>query len=737
MSRHRKPEDRGTSRREPKLSAERAKPAPREEGGSRRTVYHKESGRDARGRGMKKGGGNEGDGGGFFHQWWRKSWPWRLASLAFTLTLLGILILIPLMLSLPDISKLAEMDKKPSIVVVSMNGDPIGQFGDVVGETIPYEQLPKAMVNALVATEDRRFFDHWGIDPWGILRAMVVNARAGHVVQGGSTLTQQLAKNVFLTADRTMARKAQEALLALKLEGYYSKKQILEIYLNRVYLGGGNFGIEAAAQRYFGKSARSLNTAESAVLVGLLKAPSRYSPLNNPDLARKRGEQVLVNMKDAELLDEAGLKKAKQLMRTVFSAHNNRWTRAPYFADWISDELTDYIGGLSQDVVVTTTLDTRLQKLADEAVTKVMDEDAASMNASQAALIAMGTDGAVRAMVGGRDYGQSQFNRATQALRQPGSSFKLFVYLAGFEAGWLPGSQIEDGPITVPGAAGRPAWSPKNHEANFYGSVSLTTAFAKSLNTSAVRLSEQIGRGRVADMAHRLGVHFNTQVSPAIALGVTETTLLDMTTAYAHLAAGGRTVVPYGVLRIELSHPQKGQAKLLYAREGSGFGQAISEGTVEKMNVLLRAVISGGGTGGAAQIGRPAGGKTGTSQDYRDAWFMGFVPQLTTGVWVGNDDNSPMKKSTGGKLPARIWATFMKPAVEPLPVMDIPTYTPGIMDGNMPWSNNDTSGGSVPQEQLPVNQDQGAPLGDSFWQKLTGGDRAVDVEYEYPKAGRR
>ncbi len=744
----------------PKTAPKAAKPRRDEFDASaqRRTTYHKESARDAQGRGRKSNGG--GGGGGFrtwLRRWWNRSLAWRLVSLGFTLAAIGAIILMPFLLTLPDITQLGDKDHKPSIIVVSDRGDPIGQFGDVMGEAIPYKQLPPSLINALVSTEDRRFFEHMGVDPWGILRAMVVNARAGHVVQGGSTLTQQLAKNVFLSPDRTMLRKVQEALLALKLEGHYSKQQIVEIYLNRVYLGGGNFGIEAASQRYFGKSARALNTAEGAVLVGLLKAPSRYSPLNNPDLARKRGEQVLANMKDADLLDEAGLKKAKVLMKNVFAAHNNRWTRAPYFADWIADELTDYVGGLSQDVVVTTTLDTRLQKLADDAVSKVMSAEAGAVNASQAALVAMESDGAVKAMVGGVDYGQSQFNRATQALRQPGSSFKVFVYLAGMEAGWLPDSTLEDAPLTIPAARGRPAWSPKNSHEGYEGPVSLRTAFAKSLNTPAVRLSEQVGRDRVAQTARRLGVHFNSAVTPSIALGVTETTLFDMTTAYAHFAAAGRTVVPYGVQKIELAHPEKGQEKLLYQREGSGFGQTISPSNVAKMNSLMRAVVTSG-TGTAAAIGRPAAGKTGTSQDFRDAWFMGFVPQLTAGVWVGNDNNAPMKKITGGKLPARIWAAFMTPAVAGLPAEDIPTYSGGVMDGVLPWqqggqpiepTNDNTpieeraseiSGGTLPQpERQPVPQQgviqpapeeaparaepqNGAPLGDSFWNTLMGPD---------------
>ena len=782
MSDSRKPA--GTPRRksEPKLfgDAPRASegPSPRRnaqprasDGEGRKVVYHKKS----TGSGPKKrksgGGGRGGSGGGRFSAF--RAWLWghlttgklwaRVLSLGFTLAIIGIIILIPFFLMLPDISKLGQADKKPSIIVVSVSGEPIGQFGDVMGPEVPFDQIPRTMVDALLSTEDRRFFEHFGVDPWGIVRAVVANARAGHVVQGGSTLTQQLAKNLFLTPDRNMRRKMDEALLALKLEAHFSKKEIMQIYLNRVYLGGGNFGIEAAAERYFGKPAPQLNTAESAVLVGMLKAPSRYSPLNNPDLARKRGEQVLFNMKDAGFLNEKALTSAKQQMKSVFAAHKNAWVRAPYFADWIADELSDYIGGLNQDVVVTTTLDTRLQKLADDALNKVMHESGGEMHASQGALVSMTPDGAVRAMVGGLDYGQSQFNRATQALRQPGSSFKLFVYLAGIENGYLPESVMTDQPlyIKVPGRT----WSPQNNEGKFRGPVSLKEAFADSINTIAVQISEAIGRDKVAMMARRLGVKIQGPVTPSIALGATEATLFDMTKAYAHLASGGKSVMPYGILKIELAHPSAEQERLLYERQGSGFGQALSFSTVSKMNILTKAVMGAGGTGGAANIGRPVAGKTGTTSDFRDAWFIGYVPQLVTGVWVGNDDNSSMKKSYGGKLPARIFAEYMKPAVADLPVEEIPTYSGSTFDGLLPWQQapapaenaapaDETTGampmGAQPMGQAapsaPLEEPQEAPreesqqeekLGDNFWNKLRGSVPSKDeLEYEYPKRNR-
>jgi penicillin-binding protein 1A len=713
-------------------------------GEGRKVVYNKRSAP------RKSGGGNGGGRGRFMrlliwlkNRMTRGHWFMRLASFGITVGIIGLVLLTPFFLSLPDISKLAVAEKKPSIIVVSEDDEPIGQFGDVMGDTVPYDKLPKPLVQALLATEDRRFFDHWGVDPIGIIRAVVVNARAGYVVQGGSTITQQLAKNVFLTPERTLKRKLQEALLALKLEANFSKKEILSIYFSRVYLGGGNFGVDAAAKRYFGKPATAMNVEESAVVVGLLKAPSRYSPLNNPELAQKRGEQVLVNMKEADMLDEAQLAAARKRMKNVFVENQNRWVRAPYFADWIADELTDYIGGLQQDVVVTTTLDTRMQKMADEALSKVMSEHGAEMKATQAALVAMTPQGAVRAMVGGVDYNKSQFNRVTQALRQPGSAFKLFVYLAGMEAGYMPDSVMDDAPVTIQVSRKR-SWSPGNYDGKFRGPVTLREAYADSLNTVAVRLSEAVGSQRVASTAKRLGIKLAGPVTPSIALGVTESTLFDMTAAYAHLASSGRTVVPYGIVRIELERPQAGQDKLLYIREGSGFGQTLSVSTVAKMNTLMRAVVTSG-TGTRANIGRPVAGKTGTSQDFRDAWFIGYVPQLVTGVWVGNDNNTAMKKSTGGNLPARIFAEFMKPATEKLPALDIPEYSGGMFDGLLPWQES-----PAPDEAAVAPVEQAAPtraptpsnnaeLGDGFWSKLFGAAPAakdVKVEYDYPNKRR-
>lgn len=604
----------------------------------------------------------------------------RLGSFMFTMLILSMLAVTPFFFTLPDISKLHQFDRKTSIQIVSEDGEPIGSFGDVVGEYVEYKDLPKAMVNAAMATEDRRFFEHFGIDVLGILRAMVVNLRAGHVKQGGSTITQQVAKNVFLTSDRTMMRKLQEALLALQLEMRYSKEEIMSIYLNRVYLGSGTFGVSAAAQRYFGKDADELNIAESSILVGMLKAPSRYSPMNNPDLAKKRAEQVIANMVDAKMLTDRQARSAKRQLSGVLSRHQSRWLRAPYFADWVADELSQFLGKLEKDVVVTTTLNPRMQKMADDAVAKVMDAESAPLKASQAALVAMTPDGAVRALVGGRSYGESQYNRATQARRSPGSSFKLFVYLAGLEAGLNAGSVFNDEQVSVNVPGG--VWTPSNYDGRFRGEMTLREAVAQSINTIAVQVLRYVGAGRVAEMARRLGIPGPITPAPSLALGAIDTTLLEMTGAYAHMPAEGRMVVPYGIVKVQTT-----DGEVIYKRKGLSEGHAISSNTAHKMNALLRGVVQSGGTGARANIGRPVAGKTGTSQDYRDALFIGYVPQLVAGVWVGNDNNTSMNKVTGGKLPAQIWAEFMRNATYGMEVQDIPTST-SWTEELLPWQGD-------------------------------------------------
>jgi penicillin-binding protein 1A len=613
---------------------------------------------------------------------------------------------------LPSISTLGELKKTPSITVKAEDGTIIGTYGDVYGDMVPYSQLPKSLIQAVVATEDRNFFHHFGVDPLGLLRATYVNIRAHHVVQGGSTITQQLAKNAFLTSERTMKRKFQEMILALELEHRFSKETIVTIYLNRVYMGAGNYGVDAASKRYFGHSVRTLSLNEAAILIGLLKAPSRYAPTSNPELSEKRATQVLFNMMDAGYITRAQFENAKNDLGDEDVVYRDAHGFGSfYFSDFVVSQVSQLIGEIDTDIVVTTTLRPDWQHMAEDAVSDVLASKGQALKASQGALLAMTPDGAIRAMVGGKNYRASQFNRATQGLRQPGSSFKLFVYLAALENGFLPTSEMEDKPISVGN------WHPKDYTGKYEGRMTIRDAFAQSINSIAVQLSEAVGRGRVVEMAERLGITSEMNPDPSIALGTNEATLLDMTRGYAHLASGGKSVMPYSIARIESS-----TGKLIFERNTNVSGsQVLQTPIVGMMNNMMMAVTTIG-TGRAAQIGRPVAGKTGTTSDYRDAWFIGFAPQLVTGVWVGNDNTSPMKKVTGGSLPAIIWHQFMMNVLKNAPVIPIPSQADtGTGGGLMPWM------GLQPNPSLPKEREEepapeyNAPP--SFWEKLMGDDK--------------
>lgn len=660
--------------------------------------------------------------------------------------------------SLPDIRSIDTIRKQQGITIQTQDGRTIANYGDVYGEYIPYDQLPKPLIQAVLATEDRRFFEHHGVDVFGIARAMVTNIAHGHLVQGGSTVTQQVAKNVFLTPERSISRKLQELLLAFWLESRFSKKEIMAIYLNRVYLGSGAFGVDAAARRYFTKGARDLTLEECALLAGLLKAPSRYSPASSSQRAYDRMHQVLLNMEDAGFLKKAQVQEALANYTKVTKDRPVEGGDLRYFTDWILDEIPNYVQS-DEDLVVTTTIATTLQAKAVDALQGVISKEGPSKRVSQGALVAMEADGAVKALVGGLSYAESQYNRAAQAKRQPGSVFKLFVYLSALEAGMSPLSTVEDAPITL--RVGNKTWSPNNYAGGEYlGEIPMVQALRNSLNTVSVRLSQYAGVGRVAEMAMRMGIP-NVPSHPSIALGSVEATLLEMTGAYAHLANGGKKVVPYGILSIR---NRKGDE--LYKHELPEPVQVLSTNTTEMMNYMLQDVVIRG-TGTRARLkDRQAAGKTGTSQDFKDAWFIGFVPQLVTGVWVGNDDNKPMRKVTGGTLPATIWNQFMTGAMEGIPAATIPSNA-SSNDGILPWlfgSGNTAPDASPAPQQIPVDAPfgrQSPPLeGEStpaapapqattpapanhdpdvltpeFWNKLM--DKAperpkVNVEYEYP-----
>ncbi len=549
-------------------------------------------------------------------------------------------------MTLPDTDDLWDLDTSPGVTVIAADGTPIVTRGGRHSAAIGLSELPSYVGDAVIAIEDHRFYSHFGIDPIGLARAMFANFRAGSIVQGGSTLTQQLAKNIFLTHERTFDRKLQEALLALWLEAKFTKDEILTLYLNRVYLGGGAYGVEAAAQRYFGKSARDLTLPEAAMIAGLLKAPSRYAPTANLSLAQDRAATVLAAMVRKDMLAFSDGEWAYNHPATLRGAA--RAQSAHYFADWVVDRLPGFAGRPNSSMNVQTTLDPDLQRAAERAIKAALDRNEIALGVSQAALVAMTPDGAILAMVGGRDYQQSQFNRAAYAMRQPGSAFKPVIYMAGLERGMTPETLRVDAPIVVDG------WAPRNYSETHSGIMTLTSALARSVNSIAVQVSEEVGRENVIRTARRLGFQGRMQPHPSIALGSFEVTLLELTAAYAAFANGGESVIPHGIESVSTI-----SGAPLYQRRGAGVGAIMTQQTVGMMNHMLGETIRTGTGRRAAIPGRPSGGKTGTSQDFRDAWFIGYTADLVVGVWVGNDDGTPMERVTGGGLPAIIWHDFM------------------------------------------------------------------------------
>ena len=608
-------------------------------------------------------------------------------------------------LTLPPTNELSMAERKPSVTLLGADGTLIATYGDLFGEPLKLKDMPPYLPEAVIATEDRRFYHHWGVDPIGLLRALYADIRAGHVVQGGSTITQQLAKNLFLTPDRTLKRKIQEALLAVWLEHKFTKDQLLEIYLNRVYLGAGTYGVDAAAHRYFDKSARQVTLYEAAVIAGLLKAPSRFSPAHDPGQAEKRTEQVLANMVDAGYLSAAQAQSAeKQKAQLALAGRIRPGNR--YFADWAYELANSYVEADGRDLVVTTTLDPRMQAAAEAAIAQTLDKDGAKDKVSQGALVAMSPDGAVRAMVGGRDYAESQFNRATQALRQPGSAFKPFVYLAALEQGMTPDDRFMDAPIRIGN------WAPRNYENKYRGEVTAAEALAESINTVAAQVIERAGVDNVIAAAHRLGITSELNRDASLALGTSEVTLLDLTSAYCAFAGNGRAALPYGITEI-----RDRDGHVLYKRQGDGGAQVIDPRILGEMDQMLAGVIAHG-TGRAAQLDRPAAGKTGTTQDFHDAWFMGFTADLVAGVWLGNDDNAPMNHVTGGSLPAKTWHVFMAQATQGMPVRPLPAAPEQGLGTQVAAAGRSAGtwltgllhqifgGDSAPQRPAPVQQRQ-------------------------------
>ncbi len=558
---------------------------------------------------------------------------------------------------LPDTKRLLLTTRQPGITIVAQDGTTIATHGDIYGVAITIAQIPDYVPNAILATEDRRFYNHFGIDLLGVMRAVWVNYHANSVVQGGSTITQQLAKNFLLSekmynpSDRSLRRKIQEVMLALWLERKFSKKQILNIYLNRVYLGAGVYGIEAAAKKYFGRSARNLTLYEAAVIAGLLKAPSRYSPTSNPILADERAQTVLKNMQDAGFITAHNLKNLKLSTQRMRQTHDAVYL-GRHFTDWIVETIPDYIGEINQDLVVVTTLSSKLQRIAEEKAYAILHEQGASKPASELALVSMTPDGAIKAMIGGSNYTVSQFNRATQALRQTGSAFKLFVYLAALEYGYKLNTMVSDLPIRI----GK--WQPKNFGWQSKGQIRLIDAFANSVNTATVRISTRIGKRRITEITRRLGLTSKMADDLSIALGSADATPLQLTAAYAAVANNGHKVSPYGIIEIKDRNNRS-----LYRHKKLTGKRVITSENAAQIQQMLTAVMQYG-TGRNAAINGTCYGKTGTSQNYRDAWFVGYAkrPALVTGVWFGNDNGQAMKNVTGSTLPALLWKQFMKSA---------------------------------------------------------------------------
>tara|TARA_B100000989_G_scaffold187742_1_gene141324 strand:+ start:24038 stop:25921 length:1884 start_codon:yes stop_codon:yes gene_type:complete len=554
-------------------------------------------------------------------------------------------------INLPETESI-KITRQPSITFLDREGRILASYGDIYGQSIKYEQLPKYLIDAVIVTEDRRFFNHFGIDYKGITRALVENIRAKKVVQGGSTITQQLAKNLFLTPERSITRKIHEAILSIWLEFRFTKEQILSIYLNRVYLGSGTYGVQAAAEKYFNKKVEELNLYECALIASLLKAPSRYNPISNAELSDKRTKKVLINMYKNQIIDLNDLentRKKKSYKSEILQPPKS--TR--YFIDWLLPRVRSYMGEIEEDLIVRTTLDLELQRQAEESLQIISKK---YKSANQSAIVALDFNGGILSMIGGKDYGDSQFNRVSQAQRQPGSAFKLFVYLSALENGFKPDDKVFDSEISIG------EWSPQNYKKEFLGEVTISEAFEKSINTVAVKVSEKVGRENVIRKAKSLGISSKLINSPSVALGTSEVNLLELTGAYNIVANGGNGVWTHGVRYI-----QDKNGNLLYSRKGMGHGKIISNDITKNITLMLKRTVEKG-TGKNAKIERPVAGKTGTSQSLRDAWFIGFSSHLVAGVWFGNDDDSPMSDITGGTAPANLWKEFMTRAHIDLPV---------------------------------------------------------------------
>ena len=611
---------------------------------------------------------------------WRRWAVVEPLSEAATLGLGGLIVM--LALAIPAFRETSDDDwlKKSELAVTFLDrfGNEVGSRGIRHNDAIPLEDYPDHLIKASLATEDRRFYEHFGIDPSGLVRALTANARAGGVVQGGSTITQQLAKNLFLNNERTIERKVKEAFLAIWLETRLTKNEILKLYLDRAYMGGGAFGVDAAAQYYFNKSAKDVNLAEAAMLAGLFKAPTRFAPHVNLPAARARANVVLDNLVEAGMMTEGQVFGARRNPATALDRRDERV--ANYYLDYAFDEMKKLVATFPKSLhervfVVRTGLDVNLQRESENAVESMLRQHGNDYKARQAAAVVLDLDGAVRAMVGGRDYGQSQFNRATDAMRQPGSSFKPYVYAAALSSGYKATSIVVDSPVCLGN------WCPQNYSHSFSGSMTITQALVRSINVIPVKLSislgdgnPKLGRAKIIQLAQRMGIHSPLPDSSSLPIGAAEVNVLDHTAGYATFPNIGKAVAAHAIIEVRSGN---GEIVWRFDRDGKKPEQVLRPQVALDMNMIMNKVVEEGTGKRAILEGVKAAGKTGTTNAYRDAWFVGYTGNYVCGVWYGNDDYAPTNRMTGGSLPAMTWRQIMAYAHQGIEVKNIPGVPAG------------------------------------------------------------
>jgi penicillin-binding protein 1A len=646
------------------------------------------------------------------------TWILRIIKGGVIAALLGVMVLgIFVAIARGEIDSFEDLKASPNgqmIRVRAADGTVIQSLGPSFGRWLNIGQLPSEMKDAMVAVEDRRYYMHPGVDPIGITRSFYVRAIEGRWTQGGSTITQQLARNIYLNSNKEFGRKIREIILALAMETKFSKDQILELYLNKVYFGGGAYGVDAASRKFFDHGAEELSLAEAAIIAGLVKAPSRYSPTADAQAALDRATVVVEVMQDAGMISAAEAAEVKPA--EVKMAKEQPQDSVRYFTDWALPQLDGLIDETEKPIDVWTTLDLKMQRAATAAIA------ANAPRGAQGALVSIDRDGAVKAMVGGTDYVTSNYNRAVTAVRQPGSAWKLFVYLAALEAGFRPEDMVEDKPVEIDG------WQPKNSGGNYAGEISLRTAFAYSKNTVAAQIGQEVGTSSIANMARRFGISTPINTQPSMVLGTSETRVIDMTQAFASVGANGRNITPYGISKVTTI-----DGEILYTAKPAKSVQLVEDWVAAAMTDLMQTAVATG-TGRAANIGRPVAGKTGTTTSNKDGWFLGFSSGLTTGVWMGRDDARSIGGLEGGRAPAQAWAAYMRVAVSGRPVENFATEVtfPERLEGEEPLLGEEGEGLLLDENGMPIEGDPALedpalvpandpePLDDAFIERAIG-----------------